>query len=166
MSLTRNILRSYRVPRDVLRDLLRGDLREPQVLFFGTLACGMIFVAQWPGLQRATMLDPSTTFEQRMGAVLFATMFLLPLVLYGVAGLLQLGLRVARARVPGLWVRAAFFWSLLSVTPLMLAQAAISLGHVAAGRAFGLVVLGVFLYILIQSLREVVALAKAGKGPL
>jgi hypothetical protein len=166
MSLTRNILRSYRAPRRVMRDLLAADLREPQVLFFGTLACALIFVAQWPGLQRAAMLDPSTTFEQRMGAVLFATMFLLPLVLYGVAGLLQLGLRVGRARVPGLWVRAAFFWSLLSVTPLMLAQAALSLAHVAAGRAFGLVVLGFFLYILTQAVREVVARAKAGKGTI
>jgi hypothetical protein len=155
MSLTTNILRSYRAPGAVVRDLIGQGLREPQVLFFGTLACGLIFVAQWPGLQRAAALDPSATFEQRMGAVLFATMFLLPLVLYGLAGLLQLGMRIAGAKVPGLWVRAAFFWALLAVTPLMLAQAALSLAHIGAGRAFGLVVLALFLYILTGGIREV-----------
>jgi hypothetical protein len=96
---------------------------------------------------------------------LFATGFLLPLVLYGVAGLLQLGLRLGRARVPGLWVRTAFFWSLLAVTPLMLVQAALSaaLGPGGSVAVFGFVVAALFLYILIQSLREAVALARAGK---
>lgn len=155
MSLTHNIVRSYRSPGAVLRDLIGQGLREPQVLFFGTLACGLIFVSQWPGLQRAAALDPSATFEQRMGGVLFATMFLLPLVLYGLAGLVQLGLRLRGARVPGLWVRAALFWAFLAVTPLMLVQAVVSLAHAGAGRAFGLVVLGVFLYILIGGTREV-----------
>ncbi len=165
MSLTRNILHSYRTPRAVLRDLVLGDLREPQVLFFAILSCALIFVAQWPALQRATLLDPSVTFEQRMGGALFATGFLLPLVLYGVAGLLQLGLRLGRARVPGLWVRTAFFWSLLAVTPLMLVQAALSaaLGPGGSVAVFGFVVAALFLYILIQSLREAVALARAGK---
>lgn len=160
MSLTRNILRSYRAPRDVLRDLVSGDLREPQALFFVLLACGLIFVAQWPSLQRAAMLDPSVTFEQRMGGVLFATIFLLPLVLYGVAGLLQLMLRLFKARVPGLWVRTAFFWALLAVTPLMLTQALLSaaLGPGLVVGVFGFVVAMVFLYILVQGLREIASL--------
>ena len=108
MSLVRNIARSYRAPGEVVAGLARGDLREPQVLFFALLACGLIYVAQWPGLSRAATLDPSVTFEQRMGGALFAVMFILPLLLYGVAGLLQLALRLLRP-VMGLHVRLALF---------------------------------------------------------
>ncbi len=161
MSMTANILRSYRAPRAVVRALIEQGLREPQVLFFGTLACAMIFVAQWPALSRAAALDPSVTFEQRMGAVLFATVFLLPLILYGLAGLLQLGLRMLRRAVPGLWVRTALFWSLLSVTPLMLVQAVFSaaFGPLGIASVFGGVVAVVFAYILVQNLREVTLMA-------
>lgn len=167
MSLTKNILRSYRAPRVVLRGLIEQGLREPQVLFFGTLACALIYVAQWPGLSRAAVLDPSVTFEQRMGGALFGTIFLLPLILYGVAGVLQIVLRVVRHAVPGLWVRAALFWSLLCVTPLMLVQAALSVMFSSIGVAlvFGVGVAAIFAYILIQGLREVAALnAGATRG--
>lgn len=161
MSMTMNILRSYRAPRAVLRGLIDQGLREPQVLFFGTLACALIYVAQWPALSRAAALDPSVTFEQRMGGALFGTIFLLPLILYGVAGVLQVAMRVFGRAVPGLWVRAAVFWSLLCVTPLMLLQAALSaaFGPLGVALVFGFVVAAVFAYILIQGLREVAGMA-------
>lgn len=150
MSLMRNIARSYRAPGKVVSGLATGDLREPQVLFFGLLACGLIYVAQWPGLSRAAALDPSITFEQRMGGALFGVMFLLPLVLYAIAGALQLGLRIFARPVPGLHARLAFFWALLAVTPLMLLQGGMTafLGAHPAVAAFGFVVAGAFLYIL------------------
>ncbi len=161
MSMTANILRSYRAPRAVLRGLIEQGLREPQVLFFGTLACALIFVAQWPALSRAAALDPSVTFEQRMGGALFGTVFLLPLILYALAGLLQLVLRLFRRAVPGLWVRAAVFWAFLAITPLMLVQAVLSaaFGPMGVALVFGGVVAVIFAYILIAGLREVSALA-------
>lgn len=157
MSLMRNIARSYRAPGKVVSGLARGDLREPQVLFFGLLACGLIFVAQWPGLSRAAALDPSITFEQRMGGALFGVMFVLPLLLYALAGLLQVGLRLVRRPVPGLHARLALFWALLAVTPLMLVQGGMSafLGAHPAVMAFGFVVACAFLYILGAGLRAV-----------
>ncbi len=164
MSLVRNIARSYRAPGEVVSGLARGDLREPQVLFFALLACGLIFVAQWPGLSRAATLDPSVTFEQRMGGALFAVMFILPLLLYAVAGLLQLMLRMYRP-VAGLHVRLAFFWALLAVTPLMLLQGGMSamLGPQGAVLAFGFVVAGAFLYILGAGLRTVVQITQPSR---
>ena len=157
MSLMRNIARSYHAPGKVVSGLTTGDLREPQVLFFGLLACGLIYVAQWPGLSRAATLDPSVTFEQRMGGALFGVMFLLPLLLYAIAGLLQLALRLSRRPAPGLHVRLAFFWALLAVTPLMLAQGGMNafLGAHPAVTAFGFVVAGAFLYILGAGLHAV-----------
>ncbi|WP_071798809.1 hypothetical protein [Natronohydrobacter thiooxidans] len=160
MSLMRNIARSYRAPGEVVAALARGDLREPQVLFFALLACGLIYVAQWPGLSRAATLDPSVSFEQRMGGALFAVMFVLPLLLYAVAALLQLGLRLFRP-VPGVHVRLALFWALLAVTPLMLLQGGLSalLGPQGLVQAFGFVVAGAFLYILGAGLGAVMRLA-------
>ncbi len=160
MSVVRNIIRSYRAPRAVISDLVARGTGEPQILFYGVLACGLIFVAQWPGLSRAATLDPSITFEQRMGGALFGIMFMLPLLLYGLAGLIQLGLRLAKGPVAGLHVRLVLFWSLLAVTPLMLVQGGLT-GFVGASpgvSAFGFVVLAVFLYILGAGLREVLHL--------
>ncbi len=162
MSLVRNIARSYRRPGEVVAGLDAQGLREPQLLFFLTLACGLIYVAQWPGLARAAAVDPSVSFEQRMGGALFGVMFMLPLLLYGVAGLLQLGLRLVAGPVSGLRVRLAFFWALLCVAPLMLVQGGLR-GIAGLGpevQLFGFVVLGAFLYILGAGLRRVVQLER------
>jgi len=145
----------------VVRGLAQGDLREPQVMFFALLACGLIFVAQWPGLSRAATIDTSVTFEQRMGGAMFGIMFLLPLILYGCAAVLKLGLRLSGANVPGILVRLALFWSLLTVTPLMLLQGGLSafLGLGLVSQGFGFVVLLVFLYILARTVAAVRAVA-------
>lgn len=166
MSLVGNLARTWRRPAQVVHELDGQGLREPQVLFFALLACGLIYVAQWPGLSRAAAIDPSVTFEQRMGGALFAVMFLLPLVLYGLAGALQLVLRVFAGPVQGLRVRLALFWALLSVTPLMLLQGGLMafLGGGPFVTLFGFVVLGCFLYILGAGLWTVVRLTQ-GKGP-
>ncbi|MDD7972531.1 YIP1 family protein [Roseinatronobacter alkalisoli] len=166
MSLTLNIARSYRDPAQVVRGLLGQGVREPQVLFFNLLSCGLIFVAQWPRLSRDATLDPSVTFEQRMGGALFAVMFLLPLILYALAWALQGGLRLARMPVPGLWARLALFWALLAVTPLMLVQGGLSalLGPVGAVQAFGFVVAGAFIYILGFGVRAAIRLVQDGHG--
>lgn len=99
-----------------------------------------------------------------MGGALFGVMFLLPLVLYAIAGLLQLGLRLFLRPVPGLHARLAFFWALLAVTPLMLLQGGLTafLGAHPAVAAFGFVVAGAFLYILGAGLRAVMRLAPEG----
>ncbi len=162
MSLVSNLLRTYRGPGTVIADLDRQGIREPQVLFFGLLACGLVFVAQWPGLSRAAALDPSVTLEQRMGGALFAVMFILPLLLYALAGLIQLVLRLVVVPVAGLRVRLALFWALLSVTPLMLLQGGLGgfLGVNPVVTLFGFVVAVSFLYILGAGLGTVVRLTR------
>lgn len=162
MSLIRNIARSYRAPGKVVAGLDGQGLREPQLLFFLTLACGLIFVAQWPGLSRAATLEPSVTLEQRMGGALFAVMFVLPLLLYVLAGAIQLVMRPLAGPVAGLRVRLALFWSLLCVTPLMLLQGGLAgfLGQNIALQLFGFVIAGAFLYILGAGLLTVARLSR------
>ncbi len=162
MSLVRNIARTYRAPGSVVAGLDAQGAREPQLLFFVLLSCGLIFMSQWPGLSRAAALDPSVTLEQRMGGALFGVMFMLPLLLYGVAAILQLALRAVARPVEGIRVRLALFWALLCVTPLMIVHGGLRgfLGADMAVQLFGFVVLAAFLYILGAGLRTVARLAR------
>jgi hypothetical protein len=125
MSLSTDILRSYRAPRLVVREQLGAGRREDRVLVYLMLACVLIFVAQWPGVTRAAQLDPSVPLQARLGGVLMAVLFVLPLIAYALAFLIWLALRLV-GPVSAYGVRLALFWAVLAITPLMLAQAALS----------------------------------------
>ena len=51
MSLTTDIVATYRGPRRVIRRLLEGGEQEARALMFLIVACVLIFVAQWPRLR-------------------------------------------------------------------------------------------------------------------
>lgn len=165
MSLVSNIARSYRAPGSVIAGIDAQGLREPQVLFFLLLSCGLIFMSQLPVLSRAAALDPDATFEQLMAGVLFGVMFMLPLVLYGIAALLQLGMRAVSGPVQGIRVRLALFWAILCATPLMIVHGTLRgiLGDELSVQLFGFVVFGAFLYILGAGLRTVVRITRSSQ---
>lgn len=138
------LLAGWRAPRATVRGL-RG-LSEPGLLamLFGTMA--VYLLAQWPGHARDAQLDPSVPLDARMGGALMATMFLLPLILYGVAAAVAALSRLARWRVAGPDSRLALFWALALVAPLMVLAGlvrgligpspALSVTTAAAGLAF------------------------------
>lgn len=164
MSLSADILRSYRAPRAVLRARLAQAEGERSAIFYLLLACVLIFVAQWPRLSAEAALDDSIPFQARMSGALFGWLFIAPLFFYALAGLLGFVLRLIRPRTPWLAIRLALFWALLASAPLALLAGLIA--PVAAGQGlpalpFGIVVLGGFLALLIAGLR--VAL-EAGDG--
>ncbi|SDX62147.1 YIP1 family protein [Roseicitreum antarcticum] len=163
MALTFDILRMYRTPRAVVRGLLAQGQREDRALMFIMLFGVLNFVAQLPRVQRAAYLDPEMVFQQEMGGVLFASIFVVPLLAYGFAALLHLGLRAFRR--PSTWftARLVLFWSLLSVAPLSLIQGMLQgfNGVGGVGAIFGLGVAAVFLWFLIAGFREA-ALETAG----
>ncbi|EEW26365.1 YIP1 family protein [Rhodobacter ferrooxidans] len=156
MAISSDIVESYRHPRAVIRRRLDQGPREDRVLVLLMLACGLNFVAQWPGLARATYLDPSQPLEARLGGALLATLFLVPLIAYGVAGLSHLISKVFGGKGSGYGARLALFWAMLAAAPLMLLQGLVS-GFIGAGSAqiaVGLVVLGGFLFIWLNGLVE------------
>ena len=156
MSLTADILRSYRAPRRVLRSQLAAGKREDRALIYLMVACVLIFIAQWPGLARAAEADPSVPFEARMGGALMAVLFVLPVLAYAMSLLLWLLLR-AFGPISSYGTRLALFWAFLAVSPLMLLQAALNSALGPAGavavQIFGLGVLAAFLVILVAGLR-------------
>jgi len=126
MALTADIIRTWRAPRAVIRDLLDQGRREDRAVAFVMIACFLIFVAQWPRLSRiANGYEPSPwppeiNFEGMMTYTFYAVVIMLPLALYGMAAVAHL---IAKAfRGQGSWysARLSFFWALLTTTPLLL----------------------------------------------
>ena len=95
-------------------------------------ACGLIFVAQIPRLVRESWLDPTVGLDARLAGAFFAWMVVMPLVLYAIALLVHIVLRLFRWPATGYACRAALFWALLASTPAWL------LSGLAAGLAPGL----------------------------
>lgn len=121
MSVTADILRTYRAPRQVLRDRIGPRAREDRALATLVAACVLIFVAQWPRLAREAHLDPAIGLDQRLASALYGWLFLAPLAFYALSILVVLGLRVAGTGASGYAVRMALFWGLLAASPLFLA---------------------------------------------
>lgn len=163
MSVSTDILRSYRAPRAVVRGLNQGSRREARILVYLILACGLFFVAQWPEIARSAHLDDSQPFEARMAGALFGVMFMAPLVFYGVGGLLTLMMRVFVAHLDGFDVRLALFWALLVVSPLSLLQGLVTgiIGQGPQALLTGVVIFVIFIVVLIAGLRVALEAARA-----
>lgn len=153
MALTTDILASYRRPRAVLRRLV-GDRREARILVYLMLACGLIFVAQWPRLAREAHLDASVPLDARLAGALFAWIFVAPLAFYALGGMLTLILRLA-GPVDGFRVRLGLFWAVLAAAPWMLLYglAAGLIGPGAQSALLGLPAVIAFVSLLVAGLR-------------
>ena len=82
-------------------------------------ACGLIFLAQLPRLARESWSDPTVGLDARLAGAFFAWMVAMPLVLYAIALLVQVVLRLVRWPATGYACRAALFWALLASTPVV-----------------------------------------------
>lgn len=156
MTITTDILRSWRHPRAVIREKLRAGPREDRALAVLMGASLLLFVAQWPGLSRAAFLDPAVPLDARLGGALMACLFILPLFAYGV-GLISHGIaRLLGGKGSGYGARLALFWALLAIAPAMLLQG-LTAGFIGPGPALYLVqgiVLAGFIWIWISMLYQ------------
>ncbi|WP_417248870.1 YIP1 family protein [Celeribacter sp.] len=119
MGVVSDILRSYRQPRAVVRHRVGKTQDEARALITLVLACGLIFVAQWPRLSRIAF-ETGQEVQMLIGGALLGWMFIAPLAFYVLAALVALVLRVASREVTGYAVRVATFWALLAAAPLWL----------------------------------------------
>ncbi|MEJ6402168.1 hypothetical protein [Yoonia sp. 2307UL14-13] len=126
MPVTSDIVRTWRAPREVARDLLNRGKREDRAIAFVMIACFLIFVAQWPRLSRISSgFEPSpwpedVNMEGMMTYTFYAVVIMLPLALYGLAALTRIIGRAVGASVSWYAARLVFFWTLLATTPLLL----------------------------------------------
>ncbi|SEN27778.1 Yip1 domain-containing protein [Loktanella fryxellensis] len=162
MAVTTDILRTWRNPRRVMRDMLDDGPREDRALGYLAVFCLLVFVAQWPRLARqAAGFDVAPGAEvrdlfQTMTYEVFAWFMVWPLLLYGLAGISHLVAKLFRGRGTFFGARLALFWSLLASVPLLLIYGLMAgfLGPVAGTHLTGGLWVGVFGYLWLQSLRE------------
>ncbi len=156
MTITSDILATYRRPRAVIR-AKTATPREDRALATLIGACVLIFVAQWPAQSRAAFIDPAVPLDARMGATLLGIVFILPLLAYVLAALSHVMARLIGGQ--GTWFssRMALFWALLAGAPMFLLLGLLRgfLGETIAVFSAGLVILVTFLTLWGVMLHEV-----------
>lgn len=123
----------------------------PDRTLLGVLMIALLFflIAQAPARAREAYLDPTVSFEARMGGALMGVMFIMPLLAYGLAALVSALSHLTPWPVDGRHSRLALFWALLAVVPAMLLAGlvqgfvgpgpALNLAHAVAGIGFLLI---------------------------
>ena len=133
MALTTDILRSYRQPRQMLRQRLQGGVREDRALAYLMLACFLVFISQWPRLARIAEVE-ERDLQPLIGGALLGWLFMAPLFFYLLAGLVRLIAGLLGGQGSGYAERMALFWSLLVISPLWLLHG-LTAGIIGAGPA-------------------------------
>ena len=120
MSVTSDIKASYRGPGRVVARLLGQGRREAFALNILMFACIVMFIAQAPYQSRQAHIDPDVPLMARMYWSAFLWIFIVPLMLYVFAALIQGLSRLARRPITGYGIRLSLFWALLASSPMIL----------------------------------------------
>ena len=156
MPVTTDIVRMYRGPRRVVRDLLAMGQREDRAIMWLMIGCLIVFLSRLPALQREAVLGQGD-FSRDAAYAFFGLMMIAPLMFYGLAAVGRGIAHVAGGRPSGYGARLALFWAWLAATPLILFYGLLvgMNGAAAAGtQAIGLVWVAVFAVFWVQGLRE------------
>ena len=119
MSATQDIVATYRGPGAVMRRLLDSGVREDRALLYLMIGCLMVFVAQTPRLAREAF-ERGEELQMLLGASLMAWVFIAPLLLYVIAGVIAGVGKLIGTGPSGYGARLSLFWALLASSPLML----------------------------------------------
>jgi hypothetical protein len=155
MTVSADILATYRAPGQVIGRLLRQGPREDRALAWLMGFCALMFIAQMPRLAREAELT-GQDLNMMLGGALLAWGVIAPLALYGLAGLSYLAGRVLRRGGDAYGARVVLFWSLLASTPLVLLNGLVAgiIGDGAALRVVGFAWLAVFCWFWLSGLRQ------------
>ncbi|MEL6641525.1 MAG: hypothetical protein AAFP98_09470 [Pseudomonadota bacterium] len=143
MAVSTDMFRSWRRPKDVMRELLAQGQREDRLVAFIMGACFLMYIAQWPWLMRVQQFglwDEVTTsdFQTNAGTSFFSLMILAPLMFYALAALTQVVAKAFKARLSPYGARLALFWALLATAPVVLLHG-LTKGFIGVGPAASLV---------------------------
>ena len=137
MSLSREILATYRGPGAVVARLLSQGQREDRALMLVMAACALFFIAQMPALARDAYIG-GVDLNPMLGGALLAWLVIAPLMFYLIAFVTFLVAKVFRSRITAYGARFALFWALLAASPLVLLNGLVA-GFLGAGLQLTLV---------------------------
>ncbi len=161
MSITSDMVATYRGPRKVIARLLAMGVREDRALVILMAGCVVVFIAQWPRLAREAHVT-GQELNPLLGGALLGWIFIAPLAFYLIAFISHIVLRLFGRKISGYAARIALFWSFFAATPLILLHGLIA-GFIGAGvglNVIGAIWFGLFLWFWTSGL---VQAAKGGE---
>ena len=160
MAVSTDIVRSWRRPRVVIREILSEGQREDRLIGVVMAACLLIFVAQWPRLARKSqgfeLADGAEVPEmsQLVAYEMLSWLIVWPLLLYAIAAITRIIASLFRGKGTQYGARLSLFWALLASAPVLLLHG-LTMGFIGPGSAANLVGtlwLGLFMWIWSQGL--------------
>ncbi len=122
MSLIGDIAGAYRAPRKTMQVQIERGITEPQTLFYGMLFGVINLIASFP---RVVLSAPDQdTFTGMMAGLFISYVFFLPLMLYGIAGLLHWVFSKFNGQATYAESRRALNWAAVATTPFILLSGA------------------------------------------
>jgi hypothetical protein len=155
MTVTTDLVATWRSPRAALRRHLARGASEPFAFTLLLVFLILAFVGQWPAAAREAFLANEPSAAPRILARAFAVLATIPLW-YGLAALSRVVSKAFGGKGNHYSARVALFWALATVGPLMLLQGLIS-GMIGPGPGLLLVntVVGLsFLWLWMTMLHE------------
>ncbi|HLQ17550.1 MAG TPA: hypothetical protein VK146_01115, partial [Tabrizicola sp.] len=137
MTVTTDLVATWRRPRLVLRQLLARGQSEPFAFSLLLVFLVLAFVSQWPGAARAAYLAGEPSAWPRILPTAYGLLAAIPF-LYGLAALGHLAGRAMGGQGTWYGARIALFWALAAVGPLMLLQGMVA-GMIGPGPALSAV---------------------------
>lgn len=119
MSVTTDIVESWRRPRKVVRRHLARGKSEPFAFSLLFVFLLIAFIAQYPSAAQLAQQDPAVPLSPQLLAKALGLLATIPFF-YLVAALSRLIGKAAGGRGSWYGARIALFWALVAVTPLVL----------------------------------------------
>jgi hypothetical protein len=155
MTVSTDLVATWRRPRQILRQHLARGRSESFALSFLLIFLVLAFVGQWPGAARDAFLANEPSAWPRILPTAYGLLAAIPF-LYGLAALGHLAARAMGGQGSRYGARVALFWALAAVGPLMLLQGLVS-GMIGPGPALTALNLGIgvaFLWLWATLLHE------------
>ncbi|MDP3196362.1 YIP1 family protein [Tabrizicola sp.] len=146
MTVSADMVATWRRPRQILRQHLARGQSEPFAFSLLLVFLALTFIGQWPVAAREAFLAEEASPVPRILARAFAVLATIPLW-YLLAALSRLVARALGGQGNWYGARIALFWALAAVGPLMLLQGMVG-GMIGPGSALSAVTLAVGLAFL------------------
>lgn len=154
MAVTTDIVRTWRAPGTVMKELLSQGQREDRAVAYVMIACLIIFISYLPRIQY-NVINGQGEFQRDASYAFLMWVMVMPLFLYGLAAFLHLVFKLFRGKGTHFSARLALFWSLLASTPAMLLYGLVQglIGPGVQANVVGGIWIASFLWFVIQSFR-------------
>lgn len=139
MTVSTDLVATWRRPRMVLRQHLARGQSEPFAFTLLLVFLILAFVGQWPAAARDAFVAAEPSAAPRILARALAVLATIPLW-YGLAAVGHLAARAMGGQGSWYGARVALFWALATIGPLMLLQGLVS-GMIGPGPALTAVTL-------------------------